>query len=413
MKGYIKKLLRESLLSEGKIKKGSPEELLELLKYLPDDETAKYISSEIITDLNKFYQEDVVPEDKTYTYYPKDKCLKPYELEVDFAPSNSSTSLGYASQNYIRIKYLSKDSREFGYTRGSGNVHGLIKRLYNIIKHECGHYYLGLRGVEECIYNTHVDGMKKYYHDRQEIVLHTREIWDDFIDDYPNWQRRSLEWIRDRIRSRVKGLRSHTNIHAPFGGGLQNKYVAFIMNNYIKPNYDNPEFAPKLKPKKEINVLLDKGQREAINNALMVINNINNSGKDFKKEIEVGYGPNGSNRVKFKIKNKEQADFDVKLEVRPDSPKPYYLMVSRGYKGEPHHFKNFDELINFIKTIKLTDYVRGDDVNSPSSTDSGYEKITKLLKSGDKDNIDLAFAIAKNQGINPNSLNKLLKLYQN
>ena len=39
--------LYEEVLGEGKIKKGSPEELLELLKYLPDDENAKYISSEI------------------------------------------------------------------------------------------------------------------------------------------------------------------------------------------------------------------------------------------------------------------------------------------------------------------------------------------------------------------------------
>jgi hypothetical protein len=181
-------------------------------------------------------------------------------------------------------------------------------------------------------------------------------------------------------------------------------------------NVKKIEYTPP--KKKEINVILDKGQREVLNNALMVINNINNSGKDFKKEIDAGYGPNGSNGVTFKIKNKEQGDFDVKLEVRvvPKELKgtkqdlPYRLTVSKGYKGDVDYFKNFDELINFIKTIKLTDYVKGDD--SPSSKDTVYEKITRLLKSGDKDNIDLAFVIAKNQGINPDSLNKLLKLYQ-
>ena len=33
MKKYIKKLLREGLLGEGKIKKGSPEELVDMLKF--------------------------------------------------------------------------------------------------------------------------------------------------------------------------------------------------------------------------------------------------------------------------------------------------------------------------------------------------------------------------------------------
>ena len=358
--------LYEEVLGEGKIKKGSPEELLELLKYLPDDETAKYISSEIISDLNKFYQEDVVPEDKTYTYYPEDKCLKPYELEVDFAPSNSSTSLGYASQNYIRIKYLSKDSREFGYTRGSGNVHGLIKRLYNIIKHECGHYYLGLRGVEECIYNTHVDGMKKYYHDRQEIVLHTREIWDDFIDDYPNWQRRSLDWIGGEIRSRVKRLRSHTNIHAPFGGGLQNKYVAFIMNNYIKPNYENPEFAPKLrsKPRNKMDKLYDvlvKFSDEDSDRG-RIVSDFESGGKLVNNGRSLSQGTH--------LKNSELGDIKIMLRTHKDTKEndpnvdKYVLKIGRGVRGKQLSYNTLDGLINCISylsmIIKNDDYLMGD-----------------------------------------------------
>ncbi len=139
---------------------------------------------------------------------------------------------------------------------------------------------------------------------------------------------------------------------------------------------------------------------------------VHNSANDFEREIEVKYGSRGKGRGKFQIKNKEQGDFEITLEIRPDYHKPYYVMVSRGYKGQPYHFDTFGQLINFIKTIKLTDYIKGDGVNSPSSKDTVYEKITRLLKSGDKDNIDLAFVIAKNQGINPNSLNKLLKLYQ-
>ena len=402
MKRYIKKLLRESLLSEGKIKKGSPEELVDMLKFLPIDETAKDLTEQIMVDLRDYYTHGRKLDREFYTYIPEDKCLKPYELEVLFSTVNSPR-IGNASQHFIHVQHLHDIKAKDNY-----NPIYLGKLIYKIIKHECSHFYMELKGVEECLYNTHADGLKKYYQDRQELVLHGREIFEDFIEGNTNWQTYSLDKIQKRITNRVRNLRNDKGVPGLFNGGVQLKYILFIMKNYIKPNYTNPKYSPP-----ERNVLLDKGQREVLNNALMVINNINNSGKNFSEEIEVGYGSEGSNSVKFKIKNKEQANFDVKLEVRPDYPKPYYLMVSRGYKGEPHHFENFDELINFIKTIKLTDYVKGDGVNSPSSKDSGYEKITKLLKSGDKDNINLAFAIAKNQGINPNSLNKLLKLYQN
>ena len=338
-----------------------------------------------MVDLRDYYSHGRKLDREFYTYIPEDKCLKPYELKVSFSTVNSPR-IGHSEQHSIHVQHLHGFKAKDNYTP----IY-LGKLIYKIIKHECSHFYMELKGVEECLYNTHADGLKKYYQDRQELVLHGREIFEDFIEANPYWQTHSLDKIQKRITNRVRNLRNDKGVPGLFNGGVQLKYILFIMKNYIKPNYTNPKYSPP-----ERNVLLDKGQREVLNNALMVINNINNSGKDFKKEIDAGYGPNGSNRVKFKIKNKEQADFDVKLEVRPDSPKPYYLMVSRGYKGEPHHFKNFDELINFIKTIKLTDYVKGDDwLYKISSKDRGYEKITKLLKSGDKDNIDLAFVIAK------------------
>jgi len=401
--------LYEQVLAEGKIKKGSPEELVDMLKFLPIDETAKDLTEQIMDDLRDYYSHGRKLDREVYTYIPEDKCLKPYELKVLFSTVNSPR-IGESRQHFIHVQHLHGFKAKDNY-----NPIYLGKLIYKIIKHECSHFYMELKGVEECLYNTHADGLKKYYQDRQELVLHGREIFEDFIEGNPDWQTYSLDRIQKNITRRVRNLRNNKGVPGLFNGGVQLKYILFIMKNYVKPNYTNPKYSPP-----ERNVILDKGQREVLNNALMVINNINNSGNDFKKEIDTGYGPNGSNGVKFKIKNKEQGDFDVKLEVRV-VPKelrgtkqdlPYRVSVSRGYKGDVDYFKNFDELINFIKTIKLTDYVKGDGVNSTSSKDTVYEKITRLLKSGDKDNIDLAFVIAKNQGINPNSLNKLLKLYQ-
>jgi hypothetical protein len=226
--------LKHIVLENKKIKAGSPEELVGLLELLPVDETAKYLAEEIYQDVMKYYNDDIHPSDKKYVFHPEEKCLTPYELEIDFRPSNNMTGLGYASEDYIQVKYLSKDSMEYrAYPRGAGN---LIKTLYHIIKHECSHFYLKQRGVENCLYNTHPDGMKKYYQDRQELVLHSREIFDRFEEDFPSWKDSDLEYITKRIEARVKRLRNHTNINMPFNVGTQKKYLNFILNTYIKPN---------------------------------------------------------------------------------------------------------------------------------------------------------------------------------
>jgi hypothetical protein len=81
--------------------------------------------------------------------------------------------------------------------------------------------------------------MKKYYYDRQELVLHSREIFDDLDKQVLNWRNMPLENIKKIITNEVSVLRDKTRIHFPFPKGLQNKYVAFIMNNYIIPNHNS------------------------------------------------------------------------------------------------------------------------------------------------------------------------------
>ena len=235
----MKVLLTESqirliILENKKVKPGSPEELVELLDLLPVNETAKYLAEEIYQDVMKYYNEDIRPVDKKYTFYPEEKCLTPYEVEIGFHSSNNMTGLGYASEDYIQVKYLNKDSMEFrSNPRGGGN---LLKTLYHIIKHECSHFYLKQKGVENCLYNTHPDGMKKYYQDRQELVLHSREIFDRFEENFPNWKESPLELNIKRIEGSVKRLRDHTNINMPFNVSTQKKYLKFILNTYIEPN---------------------------------------------------------------------------------------------------------------------------------------------------------------------------------
>jgi hypothetical protein len=235
MKGLIKQLIKENRMVEA-AKQGTPEELAEWLELLPVDETAKYLAEEIYQEILKYYTQDIKPQDKIFEYHPEEKCLQPYTVEIDFRISNNYPGLGYAEENYIQVKYLSKDARE--YYPPHGGAERLQKALFNIIKHECGHFYLRQRGVEECLYHTHPDGMKKYYHDRQELVLHSREIFDTLDDNYPNWVTWDMSKIIDRLTHTIKNLPRHTNINAPYPATLQKKYLNFIINSYIKPRLE-------------------------------------------------------------------------------------------------------------------------------------------------------------------------------
>jgi hypothetical protein len=220
-------------------KKGSPEELVELLKFLPVDETAKYISEEIYQDLLKYNETGEQPKfGKIYEYHPQDKCLQPYTLEIGFKVTRNMAGIGYADSTYIEVKYLDREAHEFPQTKG--NIGGLRKDLYHIIKHECSHFYLSQKDVEKCLYLTHPDGMKKYYHDRQELVLHSREIFERFEERSANWRTYPLETIIKRLKFQIDNLQNHTRIDYPFPASLRTKYLNFIVNNYIKPQLVNP-----------------------------------------------------------------------------------------------------------------------------------------------------------------------------
>lgn len=226
----LKTIIQEAVSA----KPGSPEELVELLKFLPVNETAQYISEEVYLDLVNYYENDIEPNSRVITFHPEEECLKPYDLEINFKPSGNSTSIGYSTSTNIDVKYLRKESMEF---RNNPRISNTIKKdIFHIVKHECGHFYLSQRGVEACLYNTHPDGMKKYYQDRQELVLHCREIFDRFTEDTPKWKTYDLETITKRLQHRIKNLQYHTSIFYPFNVGTQKKYLKHIIDTYVKPN---------------------------------------------------------------------------------------------------------------------------------------------------------------------------------
>jgi hypothetical protein len=209
--------------------------IIAILNELPTHDTAVEIRDKIMEDLYSYFKNDDAPylKNKTYTFTPKETFLKEYFVEIDFRPSNNNYMIGYASENYIEIKYLNKSSREFE-SVGTYPLNRLSVEIYNILKHECSHFYLKSKGFGELLYHTHPQGLKKYYEDDEEMVLHGTEIFDRIIKRFPNWKTMDRERLIKEIASEVKYLPSRTNIHFPFTAATQKKYIKTIFNYLMK-----------------------------------------------------------------------------------------------------------------------------------------------------------------------------------
>ena len=240
MKHLIKKLLREGLLNESnRHGQGDPHEMADMLKLLPTDETAKQLTKEIVEEIRtngfkNFNKENNYTQEFTYT--PEDKCLKPYSVAINVL-GRSNPRINDARQHYIEV-WITHDAKI---------PTALIENVYEIIKHECGHYYMELKGATTCLYQTHKDGIKKYYVDNQELNLHGREIFERFTRRYKSWQSSDLDTIKKQLKSEIKGLKDDKGIPGIFNGGVQLKYLLFIIKNYVEPNMNSLAHNSRLK----------------------------------------------------------------------------------------------------------------------------------------------------------------------
>lgn len=253
MKNLIKQLVKESLTIEA-AKQGTPDELAEYLQFLPTHLTARILSYEIINDIRKFYTSDkTFDKIEKYVFRPEEKCLKPYNLDVFFkyTGENNIAGIEYSEENFITIKIFHKDVKN-----ALARIDGLLDKIYNIIKHECGHFYLRQKNVEQCLYNTHPEGIKKYFFDRQEITLHSINAFDNFEKENPNWTNYGMDLIKRRLINNIESVIRDTNIGAPFPATLKKTYLSFIMNNFIKPKLKGVS-EPTLTTEEKIKTILD------------------------------------------------------------------------------------------------------------------------------------------------------------
>jgi hypothetical protein len=253
MKNLIKQLVKENLTLEA-AKQGTPDELAEFLQFLPTHLTARVLSHQIFNDIREFYTGDkTFDKIEKYVFKPEEKCLKPYELEVFFkyTGENNIGGIEYSEEQFITIKIFYKDVKN-----ALQRLDGLLDKIYNIIKHECGHFYLRQKNVEECLYHTHPEGMKKYFFDRQEITLHSINAFDNFEKENPNWTNYSLDLIKRKLTNYIEWVIRDTNIGAPFPATLKKTYLSFIMNNFVKPKLKGVS-EPTLTTEEKVKTILD------------------------------------------------------------------------------------------------------------------------------------------------------------
>jgi hypothetical protein len=332
MKNLIKQLVKESLTIEA-AKQGTPDELAELLKFLPTHQTARVLSLQIFNDIQEFYTSDkTFDKIEKYLYTPEEKCLKPYELDVFFkyTGKNNIGGIEYSEEQFITIKIFDKDVEN-----ALPRLSGLLDKIYNIIKHECGHFYLRQKNVEECLYNTHPEGIKKYFFDRQEITLHSINAFDDFEKENPNWTNYSIDHIKRSLTNSIEWVIKSTNIGAPFPSALKKIYLSFIMNNFIKPKLKGVN-EPTLNAEEQIKTILD----------LFVKTKLMNPKNYFKKETR----KEDSDIFDLKIPTKDSVLYEINYGAAGNK---FELKITDKNTNSRKigYFETFYQLVNKLKEL--------------------------------------------------------------
>jgi hypothetical protein len=221
--------------------------LIDILKDSNLEEIADDLATQIMKPIEDYYRtgdEKYIHKGKG-KYRPKKdfslkKCMGDYEMDVIYGLSNKGLYLNDASETFMSFKVLNIDSREYGYVEK--NIGGLVKRLRNevadLIEHEMGHYYMRVAGgVGECLYHTDPRGVELYFRDPQEMVLHSKVLFNQLRREHPDFPSYEKDKIERIVARYVRDLPIDTNApsNARFPKSLQKQYVNHILKHHVKP----------------------------------------------------------------------------------------------------------------------------------------------------------------------------------
>jgi len=201
------------------------------LKEFPKEDV-KNLGLEIIADLEKMKQDQSAGFRKEYFLKTDSPYLQDYKMEVATISSNNMTYLSDANTGYMSFKIL-KDPDD-------PRFESLKAEVIDLLMHEAGHIFIQTKEEKEGS-KEYYDDIGKYFYDDEEIVLHSYAAWrrlkeklqrsDMTINDI------DAEKLDRLLRREVADIPRVTSApsDAKFPKALQNKYVAYIMANIIKP----------------------------------------------------------------------------------------------------------------------------------------------------------------------------------
>ena len=211
----------------------------ELQGYINDqpEESVNDILNQIMGDIRGYY--DGTGSSSFRTRYalqqPHNDFIRGYYVEVLAMASNNGTNFGDASTHYMELRMFSRDRMDE--SQYIEHINKLEKMIKGTLWHEMGHYYITQkRGKsEELLY--YQQGMDKYFDDKEELVLHSRDTWKKIVNQYPNIYEIPPDRIKMIVSRYVARLPQDIGFHGVrFPKALQAKYANFIWKHYVKPN---------------------------------------------------------------------------------------------------------------------------------------------------------------------------------
>jgi hypothetical protein len=204
------------------------------------EEVAKDLAARMVKPVKDYFDGGGFPKGRNVRPRKKftlEGCLGGYQMEVEYRRSNKGTYVFHATENFMSISVLNPESREGRMADFDREARRLETEVADLVEHEMGHYYLGeMADAGECLYYTDPRGFAVYFEDPQEMVLHSKVVWNELMRSKPNLLDRPMRNIEFSVKRKVEELEWKVGVPgARFPKSLQKKYVSLIMKHYVKP----------------------------------------------------------------------------------------------------------------------------------------------------------------------------------
>jgi hypothetical protein len=213
--------------------------LADYLKESPVSAVSAKMVEHIMQPVHDYYSKGEKPKDTVFKTKTDNPDLNDYEINVSYFPVNSGPRVHTASEDFMQLRFPSREKVGGEYGDVERIAHVLQNDVAQVVEHEMGHHYLQKKtGREDLLYYKDPKGFAKYFYEPEEIVLHSKSLFDSLKKRGSISNQKSSASIESAVRNEVRMLPNTTGtiaLGAKMPKALADVYWKHINEQYVQP----------------------------------------------------------------------------------------------------------------------------------------------------------------------------------